>query len=181
MDAVLASIEVEANKAKGDSKINEFLVDLKNRRDEFGKLLKTRIQSGGGAWAHAEADLERQWAGLEAQVRNYFESVGAQLEHQHDTFKSIAAVQAKAWHDAAEKLHDAATKIVDARRADVDTAVKQMKSDAAEAGARLQRLKHAGTESWSVLSAALAESRKAFDEANHVAWKALKGTASPKG
>ena len=43
----------------------------------------------------------------------------------------------------------------------------------------LQKLKQAGSESWSVLSAALAESRKAFDQANQAAWDALKG-ASPK-
>jgi len=40
---------------------------------------------------------------------------------------------------------------------------------------RLQKLKQAGSESWSVLSAALAESRKAFDQANQAAWNALKG------
>jgi hypothetical protein len=50
-----------------------------------------------------------------------------------------------------------------------------MKSDASEAEARLQKLKQAGGESWSVLSAALAESRKAFDQANQAAWDALRG------
>ena len=55
-----------------------------------------------------------------------------------------------------------------------------MKSDASEAEARLQKLNQAGSDSWSVLSAALAESRKAFDQANQTAWQALKGSA-PKG
>jgi hypothetical protein len=67
-----------------------------------------------------------------------------------------------------------------ARRADVDAAVKQMKSDAAQAEARLQKLKQAGSESWSALSAALAESRKAFDRANQEAWDALKRAAPSK-
>jgi hypothetical protein len=49
-----------------------------------------------------------------------------------------------------------------------------MKADAAEAETRLQKLKQAGGESWSALSAALAESRKAFDRANQQAWDALK-------
>jgi Ala-tRNA(Pro) deacylase len=38
-------------------------------------------------------------------------------------------------------------------------------------------LKQAGSSSWSVLSAALTESRKAFDEANQAAWNALRGSA----
>jgi hypothetical protein len=42
----------------------------------------------------------------------------------------------------------------------------------------LKKLKEAGSESWSVLSAALAESRKAFDHANQTAWNALKGSVS---
>ena len=62
-----------------------------------------------------------------------------------------------------------------ARTADIDAALTQMKSDASEAEARLQKLKQAGSESWSVMSAALADSRKAFDQANKAAWDALKG------
>lgn len=61
-----------------------------------------------------------------------------------------------------------------ARAADLDGALKQMKSDASEAEARLQKLKQAGSESWPVMSAALAESRKAFDRANQAAWDAQK-------
>ena len=53
-----------------------------------------------------------------------------------------------------------------------------MKADAAEAEARLQKLKQAGGETWSALSAALAESRKAFDHANQKAGDALKGAAA---
>jgi hypothetical protein len=55
-----------------------------------------------------------------------------------------------------------------------------MKADAAEAETRLQKLKQAGSESWSALSAALAESRKAFDRANQKAWDALKRAAPQK-
>jgi hypothetical protein len=54
-----------------------------------------------------------------------------------------------------------------------------MKADAAEAEARLQKLKQAGSESWAAMSAALAESRKAFDQANQKAWGALKRATPP--
>ena len=74
--------------------------------------------------------------------------------------------------------HEAAGKVAAARSVDVDAALKQMKSDASEAEARLQKLKQVGAESWSVLSAALAESRKAFDQANQAAWEALRGSGS---
>ena len=60
---------------------------------------------------------------------------------------------------------------------EMDAALKQMKSDASEAEARLEKLKQAGSNSWSVLSAALTQSRKAFDEANQAAWNALRGSA----
>ncbi len=55
-----------------------------------------------------------------------------------------------------------------------------MSEDAAEAERRLQRLRQAGADSWATLSAALAESRKAFDRANQEGWEALKRAASPK-
>ena len=47
----------------------------------------------------------------------------------------MAAAQVKAWREAADKLHDAAAKVAAARRADIDTALKQMKADASEAEA----------------------------------------------
>src|SRR5947199_277064 len=66
-----------------------------------------------------------------------------------------------------------------AGKAKAESKVKadQMNADAAEAEARLQKLKQAGSESWAGLSAALAESRKAFDGANQKTGDALKGAA----
>ena len=102
------------------------------------------------------------------------------MEQQQATFRDVAAAQVKAWREAADELHAEAAKVADARRADVDAAVKQMKSDAAEAEAGFQQLKQAGRESWVALSAALAESRKSFDRANQQAWDALKRAVPPK-
>ncbi|MCP3369773.1 hypothetical protein [Bradyrhizobium cajani] len=177
MDAALASFEVKAGQAKAESKVktDQFLSDLKTRRDEFQARLKTQAEAGEAAWAGAKADLEKQWNGFEAQVKTYFEDAGKQFEQQQATFKDLAAAQAKAWRESAEKLREAAGKVTAARTVDVDAALKQMRTDASEAEARLQKLKQAGSESWSVLSAALAESRQAFDKANQAAWDALKG------
>jgi len=58
--------------------------------------------------------------------------------------------------------------------------VMQVKTDATEAEARLQNFKQAGSESWTALSGALAETRKAFDEANRSAWDAFKRAAPPR-
>jgi hypothetical protein len=41
----------------------------------------------------------------------------------------------------------------------------------------LQNLKQAGSQTWAALSGALAESRKAFDQANKDAWNAFKRAA----
>ena len=127
-----------------------------------------------------KAQLESQWHGFEAQVKTYFDTVGKQIEQQQATFRDVAAAQAQAWREAAETFHSEAAKIAAARRADLETAVKQMKADAAEAEARLQKVKQAGSESWAALSAALAESRKAFDRANQKAADALKVAAPAK-
>jgi predicted Zn-dependent protease len=79
-----------------------------------------------------------------------------------------------------EKLHEAEDKVAAARRVGIEAAFKRMKADASEAEARMQKLKWAGSESWSSWSAALAESHKAFDRANQAAWGAVKRAASPK-
>ncbi len=181
MDAALASFEAKASVAKAEGKVkaDQLVADLKKRRDEFQASLKAQAQAGETAWVRAKADLEKKWNGFESQMKAYFESAGKQIEQQQATFKDIAAAQTKAWSEAADKFHAAAGKVAAARRADIDAALKQMKSDASEAEARLQKFKQAGSESWSVLSAALAESRKAFDRANQAASDALRGS-TPK-
>jgi hypothetical protein len=180
MDAALASFEVKATQASAEAKVKaeQIVTDLKKRRDEFQSLHKTQTEAGEAAWTRVKTDLEKQWDGFEAQVKSYFEGAGKQVEQQQATFKEIAAAQAKAWGDAANTFREAAGKVGAARSADLDVALKQMKLDAAEAETRLQKVKQAGSESWSVLSAALAESRKAFDEANQAAWNALRGSSS---
>jgi chromosome segregation ATPase len=120
------------------------------------------------------AQLESQWNVFEARVKAYFDTIGKQVEQQQATFRDVAAAQIKAWHEAADKLHDSAVKVAAAKRTELDAAVKQMKTQASEAEARLQKLKQTRDESWSALSAALADSRKAFDQANQASWDAFK-------
>jgi hypothetical protein len=182
MDATLSSFEAEARRHKADAKTkaDQLVTDLKKRRDEFQAKVKTQAEASEAAWQAAKIQLESQWSGFEMQVKTYFDSVGKQIEQHQSTFRDIAAAQVKAWREAADKFHDAASKVAAEKRANVDSAIKQMRSDAAEADARLQKLKQAGSESWTALSAALAESRKAFDQANQKAWDAFKRAGPQK-
>lgn len=182
MDATLASLEAKAGQQRTDVKAKSDLLiaDLKKRRAEFQAKAKAQAEAGEASWQAAKTQLESQWHGFEAQVETYFETVGNQVEQQQATFREIAAAQVKAWREGADKFHEAATKFAAEKRANLDAAVKQMKADAAEAEARLQKLKQAGSESWTALSGALAESRKAFDRANQKASDAFKRAAPPK-
>ena len=180
MDAILASLESRTSELKADAKTkaDQLIAEMKKRRDDFQANAKAHAEAGEAAWHAAKAQLDSEWHGFEAQVKTYFEGVGKQLEQQQATFRDVAAAQATAWQDAAEKLHSQAEQVAEAGRAEVEAKIKQLRADAAEAEARLQKLKQAGTESWTALSAALAESRKAFDRANQHAWDAVKRAAS---
>lgn len=183
MDATLASLEAKVGQVKAETKTKGELAiaDLKKRREEFQAKARAQAQQGEAAMQAGKAQLESQWQGFEAQVRTYFDTVGRQVEQQQATFQDVAAAQAKAWREAADRLRDEAAKVMAAGRADVDAAVKQMKTDAAEAEARLQQLKQAGGESWAAMSSALAESRKAFDQASQKAWDAIRRATSSSG
>jgi BMFP domain-containing protein YqiC len=176
MDATLASLEAKAGQVKADSKAkaDQLITDLKKRRDEFQVKVKAQAQAGEATLQATKAQLEPQWQAFEAHVKTYFETVGKQIELQQATFRDVATAQVKAWREAADKVHDAAAKVATEKRANVDAAVTQMKADASEAEARLQKLKQAGSESWTALSSVLADSRKAFDQANQKAWDAFK-------
>ncbi len=182
MEATLASLEAKASQVKAESKpkADQLINYLKEQRDEFRAKIEAQTRAGAGAAQTAKSQLESLWSDFETQVQTYFDTVGKQMEHQHATFQDIAAAQVKAWREAADKLQSEAAKVATARRSDLDAAIKQMSADAAEAEGRLQRLRQAGADSWATLSAALAESRKAFDRANQEGWEALKRAASSK-
>lgn len=181
MDAALASLEAKASQLQTDSKVkaDQLIADMQKRRDEFKATVKKHAEEGEAAWARTKAQLELQWNDFEGQVKAYIDTVGKRIEQQQATFQDIAAAQMKAWREAADTIQDGATKFAAERRADIDAAVKQMKAEAAEADSRLQKLKGAGSESWMALSAALAESRIAFDRANQAACDAFKRAAPP--
>jgi len=181
MDATLASLEAKAGQVQADSKAkaSQLVADLQKRREEFQAALKKQAEAGEAACERAKPQLEARWNEFEGQVKTYIDTVGKQVQQQHATFQDVAAAQVKAWREAADKLGDAAAQVAAAQRANIDAALKQMKADSSEAEARFQKLKQAGSESWTVLGAALAESRKAFDRANQAAWQALKH-AAPK-
>src|SRR3569832_2025939 len=147
MDAALASFEIKAGEAKAESKVkaDQIIADLKKRRDEFQAQLKAQAEAGEAAWAHSKTDLEKQWNGFEAQMKTYFESAGKQIEQQQATFKQVAAAQAKALGEAADKFREAAGKVAASHSGDFDAALRQMKADASAAEARVQQLKQVGT------------------------------------
>ena len=179
MNATLVALEKQARKlnpvhqAKGD----KLLAELKKRRDEFAAAVKKQAEAGEAAWERAKPELESQWKSFEVQLTAYFDAMGKQVGQHLDTFGDVAAAQVKAWRDAAEKFAASADKLAADKRPGIDAAIKHMKVEAAEMEARMNKLKHAGDQSWSAFSAALAQSRRAFDKANQKTWDALRRAA----
>jgi len=182
MDATLASLASTAAWLQADSKrsAEQLIAGLKKRRDEFSAAANKQAEAHEAAWQSVKAQLESQWQQFEAQIKTYFETVGKQAEQQQAAFRDVAAAQAKAWRRAADTLREQADKVAAARRVDIDALLERLKVEAADAEAQLQKLKQAGSQSWASLSAALADSRKRFDQATREAWEAVKRAASPK-
>jgi hypothetical protein len=181
MDATLAALETKGSQLKAESQVkaDQLVADLKKRRDEFQATVQTQREAAEAMVRTNKAQLEAQWPSFEAQVKAYFETVGKQAEQQQAAFRDIAASQVAAWQKGADEFRDSVAKVTAAKRSDLDAALEQMKAGAAQAEAHFQKLKQAGGESWTALSAALAESRKAFDRATEQAWGAFKRAAPP--
>ena len=121
--------------------------------------------------------METAWTDFQATVKTYVDTIGKKTGQQQATFRDAAAAQVTAWREVAEKIQGAAAEFAADSRADLDIAVKQMKADASEAE---KKLKQVGGDSWAAFSKALAQSRAAFDQANHAAWEAFKRAAARK-
>jgi chromosome segregation ATPase len=179
MDAALASLEAKAGQVQAKMKDSQLIADLKRQRDVLQDTVKQQAKAGEAAWERTKAQLEPRWNSLEAQMKPYIDTASKQLEQQKIVLRDVAAAQAKTWRETADKFNDAATKFTAERRAELEAAVRQMRANALT-DARMQKLKQAGTESWTALSAAMVESRKALERANQVAWNALGRSTPPK-
>jgi hypothetical protein len=175
MDATLALLEGKVGELRDDTRANaeSALADMREKGDAFRQAIKNETKANEAAWNRTKAQLEPYWSAFETNVEKYVEAAGQQGEHHQAAFRARADAQRKAWQEAADNLHTAAAEYA-ADRTEVASAVKRMKADAEAAEAKLAKLSRAGTESWSALNTALAETRAAFDRANQVVYETLK-------
>lgn len=176
MDATLASLESRAARMQAETRVkaDRFITEMKKKRDEFERTVQKQAEAGESARDSARARLETEWKGFQAETEKYLETFGKGIEQQRAVFESQVAAQLKAWRDTADKLNAAGKEFAIERRREIDATVSRMKADAAAAEKKLQDVARAGTESWSTLNAALAETRATFDRANQAAREAFK-------
>jgi hypothetical protein len=176
MDATLASLESKAAEMQVDARVkaDQFIAGLKAKRDEFDRTVKTQAEAGEAGWDSAKLRLETEWKEFQHETKKYLETFGEGIEQQQAVFQSQVTAQLGAWRETADKLNAAAKEFATERRREIDETVTRMKADAATAEVKLQKLAQAGTESWSALNAALAETRSTFDRANQAAREAFK-------
>jgi hypothetical protein len=182
MDATLASLEGKAAQIQGGSRVeaDHVIADLRRKRDAFRAVVKTQTAAGEEAWAHAKTKLEGEWDAFEAELGKYIETFGREIQQRQATFQSQVAAQMKAWREIADQINVAATEFATEPRAAIEATATRMKDHAAAAEKKLHSLGQTGTAPWSLLNAALAETRTVFDRANQVAQEAFKQAMRPK-
>jgi hypothetical protein len=180
MDATLASLEYKSAQMQAETRVkaDQFTAAMKKKRDEFENTVKKQAEAGEAAVEGAKARLETEWKGFQAETKKYLETFGRGIEQQQAVFESQVAAQLTAWRGTADKLNAAAKEFAIERRREIDATVSRMKADAVTAEKKLQDLARAGTESWSALNSALAETRATFDRANQAAREAFKRATS---
>jgi hypothetical protein len=179
MDATLTSFENKVAEVQADARdrADKVLSVMREKRDEFQNIVKKQAEANEAGWITAQAQLESEWGSFETEAKKYVESFVKHAEQQQETFKLQAAAQLNAWREAADKLGSAANEFAAGRRNEIDAALKRMNADAVAAEAKLLKLSEAGTQSWSVLTAALTETRATFDRANQALREQFKRSA----
>jgi len=159
--------------AETRAKADQFIAELKKRRDAFDRSVKTQVEAGEATLDGTKERLETEWKGFQAETGKYLEKFGTGIEEQQAVFQSQVTAQLHAWRETADKLNAAGQEFAVDRRREIDETVARMKADAATAEKKLADLAKAGTESWNALNAALAETRANFDLAHKAAREAF--------
>jgi len=176
VDATLASAEGCTAKLYGDAraKADRAVASMHQARDAFGKFMKEQAEAGQETLAHSKTAVDNQWALFERSFQDYVEAAGKQADVERAAFEARAAAQGKAWQEAIDNLHKSASAFAADRRADLEKAVTQMKTQADTAKLKFDKLYEAKGESWVALKTALSESRAALDRAYQAAQEAFK-------
>jgi hypothetical protein len=176
IDTTLASLENSAAKLHGDAraKADRAVADMHQARDTFGELMKEQAKAGQETLAQKKEALKNQWALFERSFQTYIDAAGKQVDVQRAAIEARAAGQRKAWQGGIDELHKSATAFAAGRRADLDKAITQMKTQADAMKAKFDKLNKASGESWGALKSALSESRDALDRAYQAAQEAFK-------
>ena len=179
IDATLASLESSATAMQADArtKADAALTAMRSARDVFRKSLKEHAQSSEAAFERSKAARDVQWTAFEGSVQLFLEGAGKQAKQQQDTFHARADAQRKAWHAAMDKLHKDANNLSAKHRSEIEAALKQMKSEADVATAKLEKLHKAGGESWVAFKTALTETRTSLEHAIQTVHDAFKRAA----
>src|SRR4051812_16143686 len=175
MDATLVSLESKPGQIEPDSNSRASLtiIALRHKRDEFRALLDKHATAKNPALTRIKRRLQVQWNAFSAEVSEYMETAGVEKHLHKNTFTVQVAAQIKAWHEVADRIHLVAGELAIEPRDKLEATAIRMKAAAAAAERILQNMAQSRTESWSSLSAALAETRGAFDRANQAAQESV--------
>ncbi len=176
MDATLAAFESKVGNLQADARSNaeKALAVMRTKRAAFRDTIAKDINFGEAAWTKTQAHLKTDWQAFEANTKAYIHAAGDLAEHQQAAFRARAEAQRKAWHDAVEGIQKATAQFSSERKKDFDAVLKRVHANIDAAKTKLDGLSRAGSQSWSALEKALAETRTAFDHANKTVHEALR-------
>jgi hypothetical protein len=182
MDAALTSLAAKSDQLKLEAKAEatRLTAEMAKWRADFEAEAKAQMKAAEDALEASKTHLEQQRATFEDHLKTYVETVGKDIDQKRSTFDGLAAAQAKAWREGAERLQSAATQLGADNQAKAEKALAHVRSQAAEWEAQMTKLGADANASWSSLSETLEASRKTFDEASHTAWDAIKSALAPK-
>ncbi len=180
MDATLAVLEAKTAEVRAETRVraDQLMAELRKKRDEFQSTLKKQAEAGEVVWERIKVQLEGEWKTFEAELKKYLEAVGQEIGQQQAVFKAQLAAQMKAWREAADKVQAAAAEYATEQRKQIEASLARMRTDAATAEQKLEKLASAGNQSWAALNAALTETRGVFDRATQSVRETLKKAAA---
>ncbi len=180
MDATLAVLEAKTAEVRAETraKSDQLMAELRKKRDEFQSTLKKQAEAGEAAWERIKVQLEAEWKTFETELKKYLEVVGQEIGQQQAVFKAQLAAQMNAWREVADKVQAAAAEYASEQRKQIEASLARMRTDAATAEQKLEKLASAGNQTWAALNTALAETRGVFDRANQSVRETLKKAAA---
>jgi chromosome segregation ATPase len=168
LDTIIAEVEKSAENLEDSvrqeaDRVVERLRASQLKLEEYEDSLRTEVATARHSVEEIQEAIDAEWVEVESAFQSFLSIAEDRAGAVRDIVAARTQAQRQSWETALRELRDQAAEAVETARGEFDAAIKRLSDEAERFQARIGEAKDAGDESWTAVKSGLAEARAVHD------------------